>query len=165
MNESVDQSQTANDGKEAEPPPENQEDLVVDDVESKDAEGIDSLLLAPSAPPPVVARGYPWEGVTHGINHARHSLFLSWKKVILPNIVAISREPSVEKSVGYEELKDNNEQIENFTKYESTEVYIVSILDIVTEEADQPLKFLFRIINLSCCCSLTKEFHEATFIV
>ena len=134
MNESVDQSHTANDGEEEEPPPENQEDLVIDDVESKDAEGIDSLLPAPSAPPPVVARGYPWEGVTHGINHARHSLFLSWKKVISPYIIAISIEPSVEKDVGYEELKNNNEEIESFAQYKSTKIYIKFILNLSAEK-------------------------------
>ena len=57
LDDPVDDPESPDNGEEEEPPPEDEEHLVVDHVEGENADGVDVLLLAPSAPPPVVAAG------------------------------------------------------------------------------------------------------------
>jgi len=60
------------------PGPEDEIDLVDDDIEGKDAEGI-QLALAPRRPVLiVVAAGHPREGLAHGVVPARE-LVLLWR--------------------------------------------------------------------------------------
>ena len=49
------------------PPPEDKEHFVVDDVERKDAEGVDFVLITPRPIPVVVAGCYPREDHTHRV--------------------------------------------------------------------------------------------------
>ena len=60
--------------------------LVIDVVETKDADGVDVLLSAARAPAPVITGSNPWEGVAQGIFSPRHPLLLLRKKIILPNL-------------------------------------------------------------------------------
>ena len=79
--------------------------LIVNMIESQNADCIDVLLSAARAPPPVVTGGDsemilssdpdrhyhyhypPWKSVAHGILDTGHALLLLWKKVILPNLI------------------------------------------------------------------------------
>ena len=50
--------------------------LVIDDVEREDADGVDVLLRTAGSEPVVVAGGDPREGVAHRVRHHRHPLLL-----------------------------------------------------------------------------------------
>merc|ERR1719189_1458505 len=67
LNDAVDEAESPDDGEEEKPPPEDQEHLVIDHVQSQHTDGVDVFLAATGAPPPVVTRSYPGESVTHGV--------------------------------------------------------------------------------------------------
>ena len=57
LDDPVDNPESPDNGQEEEPPPEDEEHLVVDHVGGENTDGVDVLLLAPTAPPPVVTAG------------------------------------------------------------------------------------------------------------
>ena len=61
LRDSVEQSKAAEQGNEEEPPPENQEDFVIDHVESEDADSVDVFLCSSWPPSPVVARSWKFK--------------------------------------------------------------------------------------------------------
>ena len=57
LDDPVDDPESPDNGQEEEPPPEDEEHLVVDHVGGVNTDGVDVLLLTPTAPPPVVTAG------------------------------------------------------------------------------------------------------------
>ena len=57
LDDAIHEAESPDDGEKQEPPPEDQEHLVIDHVQRQHTDGIDILLAASRAPPPVVTRG------------------------------------------------------------------------------------------------------------
>lgn len=85
----VEQSDDGDDGDEQKPPPQDEEHFIINMVEGEDTNGVNVFLAPAAAPPPVVTRGYPREGVTERVLPAWHSLLLLWEKIVLPHLESI----------------------------------------------------------------------------
>ena len=74
------------------PEPEDEVDLVYDDVEAEDTEGIESSLPAPGAVLVVSAAGHAREGLAHGVPAVlQHDLL--WREAVEPvDVSAVAQE-------------------------------------------------------------------------
>ena len=130
LKNSVDESKSSNDGEKEKPPPEDQEDLVVDHIETQNTDGVNVLLTSSRAPSPVVTRCNSRESVAHWVLHL--PLFLLWQSVVEQDVWSVPSEPVVEEHVGQTELDEDNQPVEQFHSHETEEVDVVSGKKVAT---------------------------------
>ena len=135
LQNSVDKSKRPNEGEKEEPPPEYEEDLIIDHVETQNTDGVNVLLTTSRSPSPVVTRCNSRESVTHRVLHL--PLFLLREPVVEQDVGAVPGEPVVEEHVGQTELDQDNQPVEQFHSHEPEEVDVVSrkinsVINVVT---------------------------------
>jgi len=153
-------SDEANQEEEKVPPPEDKVNLIINDVQGKDAEGVKSGLLPSPSILEVGTAGNPWESLAHGIVPSESVVLLWGSPEVHVDVHPVREEGAPKESIGCQHLADQDDQIEDLAADECLKISVVLVVQVLVEGGQQLIPLLLRVLHHLASCVLGQVLHQ-----